>query len=229
VVYAHNVLPEHVAELLRYAEKYYDELTTELGFTRFDNFWTWDRRAKIYLLADKQDYVRFIKGGAWSGACADVLTKKIVTHVGMSNFFESILIHEVSHLVFREFVGFEKRLPLWLDEGIATFLEKQFRQERADFVRGVAASPFFMTLSDLEKAGALRTAIPAVFYAEAASIVEFLVSTYGQERFRQFCRELRQMPLHGDWTAALKRVYAFENLEALNQAWTNYLFRSRSD
>jgi len=213
----------NVDEVIRYAEKYYDEVTAELGFTRFDNFWTWDHRAVIYLFRDADGYHSFAPGAWWSGGRADVISKEIVTYVGRQGFYENILVHEMGHLVFREFVGYEKRLPLWLDEGIATFLEKRLKKERDMVVQAVLNGPGFMTLDELDRIGRGDALAPAVFYSEARSVIEFLVVTGGKDRFRDFCRGLRDMPNDGDWSEVLRRVYGYKDVAELGQAWVAYL------
>ena len=39
--------------------------------------------------------------------------------------FENVLTHELTHIIFREYVGFGWNVPLWLDEGVAMFMEKK--------------------------------------------------------------------------------------------------------
>ena len=60
-----------------------------------------------------------------------------------------------------------------------------------------------------------------LFYAESASVVNFLISEYGQQRFIRFCRKLKDgNPF--SWT--LDSVYVrFKNVSDLNNAWVKYL------
>jgi hypothetical protein len=223
VVHAQGASKEAVDELIRYSEKYYDEVTGTLGLTRFDNFWTWERRANVYLLPDEASYDRFVGQAPWSGGRADVLRREIVTFVGMRQFFDSLLIHEIGHIVFREFVGFHKKTPRWLDEGVATYLEKKHRAERKLVVKAVLDKPQFLTVEDLGRVDHGGAVYPTVYYSEAASIVEFLVAQGGADKFADFCSGLRKLPDEGDWLEVLRRIYGFKDLDALNTAWLKHL------
>ncbi len=130
IIYYKDVPEDFVDTAIEYAERYYEELTDKLGFTRFD-YWTWEDRAQIYLYPDKEAYVKESKQPEWSAGMASYRDKKIWTYPRASGFFDSLLPHEIGHIVFREVIA-GKSVPLWLEEGVAQYLEqaKRFGSEK---------------------------------------------------------------------------------------------------
>ncbi len=228
VVYSRTASVEYVAEVLRKAEAYYYSITEDLGFTRFDKFWTWENRATIYLFSDADEYKKITDNPGWSGGGTNVYERKIYTFVNMKNFFDVILPHEIGHIVFREFVGYAKPLPLWLDEGVACYLEKSQRAGRLKTARALVRSKLFMQINELEGVNKMYLLImPDIFYAESASIIEFLVRTYGMERFIEFMRKLRDLRNDQSWEMAVEGAYQFRNIDELNARWMNFLFEEK--
>jgi len=181
------------------------------------------KRARIILLPNEATYDAFTGRMAWSSGRADVVRREIVTYVGMRSFFDALLVHEIGHIVFREFVGYAKKLPLWLDEGVATCLETRLKDRRMNVVQGALGGEPFMPLARLSEVTSAVRVEPAVFYAEAGSVVEFLLSRGGRVKFAEFCSDLRRMPDDGDWFRAAGRVYGFKDLGEMDEAWQRHL------
>ena len=223
IVYYQDVPLEYVRKIIKESEKYYNSITEELGFMRYEGFWTWDSRAKIYLFNTKSDYSRTSGRSEWSAAHTDVITREIFCYMDMENLLNIILPHELGHIIFREFVGFERELPLWLDEGVVSFLEKRKRGERLRITKNLLRTRSFMTLKDLEKGRRGFVTMPGIFYAEAASIIEFLIEAYGQPKFLKFCKKLSELRKDQNWFVAFKEVYKFKDLEDMNNKWIGFL------
>ena len=105
------------------AEVYYRNIAMELGYPRYSDFWTWDNRVKIYIYPDRKTYLQLTGEPAWSAGVASYDRKEIVSFAWSDNFLEFLLPHEITHLMFRDFVGFKGEVPLWLDEGVAQWAE----------------------------------------------------------------------------------------------------------
>jgi len=223
IIYYKSAPSGYIDGVLKKAESYYDTITGELGFTRFEGFWTWDKRAKIYLYDTKEEYTKETGRLEWAVAHADVISREIYSYVNMKNFLEVILPHELGHIVFREFIGFNRRLPLWLDEGVVSYLERQQRAEKLKMVRAFLKNGSFLSLSRLSKAQAGPDMAPEVFYPEAFSVIEFLVETYGRDNFAEFCRKLRDLRGDKDWFAAFQAAYNFKDLDDMNEKWIAFL------
>jgi hypothetical protein len=52
-------------EALTRAERYYDKIASDLGYSRYDNFWQWDDRAKIYIYRNQEEFVRATGKKSW--------------------------------------------------------------------------------------------------------------------------------------------------------------------
>ena len=223
IVYYKDSPEEFVKELSDKAELYYERIADNLGFRRFD-FWLWDNRAKIYVFDNAYGY-RFATGQPeWSAGCATVTSKTIHTFYNASGFMESTLPHEMAHLIFREFVGaYNYAVPLWLEEGVADSQESgdiatanwqiQEAMKKNKFMGIPALTGFNLRLaSDKE--------LVNLYYAESASIVNFLLKEFGKDRFVLFCQYLRDAQ---SLQKALASAYSFSGIDELNEAWLKYL------
>lgn len=223
IYYRHSAEQYFLQQLIENAEKYYDDIADHLGFTRYQ-FWTWDNRAKIYLYDDAKDYLKSTGQPDWSSGCAQVAQKTIYTFPFAKGFFESILPHELSHIIFREFVGFDnKSIPLWLDEGVATY-EGNVRLPTANTVVITALKEGrFIELGQLAKLDPQQIngkEAAELFYAESVSVIYYLLEEFGRDYFVLFCQNLRDKQ---DFDRALSSSYPFSNLEELGRAWKESL------
>ncbi|MDP2939398.1 MAG: peptidase MA family metallohydrolase [Candidatus Omnitrophota bacterium] len=223
LVYYKKAPEDFIDEVIETAEEYYRSITSDLGFTRFDE-WSWDERAKIYIYDDLDEYVKATNQPSWSGGSASYSEKRINTYPHASGFFDTLLPHELAHIIFREFVGLRTNLPLWLDEGVASCQEKAKRWGSAKVVKKAIADKKFIPLTELEKVS-LRSSqdkdLVELFYAESANIVYFLLTEFNRYNFVDFCKALKEGKKFDE---ALHKGYPrFDNLEDLNRAWISYL------
>ena len=218
IVYYSEASAEYAGKVAREAERYYNSIIKYLGFNRFD-FWTWDKRCKIYLYPTQEEYQIVTDSESWSNGKVHVTKKEIFTYAAREQFLDYILPHEMGHIIFREAVGTDKRLPLWLDEGIATLQEKD-RGKYLLTAKTFANEGNFISLSELSGIRGYGEISPLIFYSESASIMDFLLEKFGKRRFVAFCHRLRD----GEgWQEALLRTYKMDNLEELGQAWIKNL------
>jgi hypothetical protein len=222
-VYYRGAPLEYVDRIVKEAERNYRDISEELGFTRFDKFWTWDKRVKIYLYNTRGEYIKETRQSEWSGAHINIIMREVYAYLDMENFLNIVLPHELGHIIFREFVGFKRELPLWLDEGVVSYLEKAEKAERLMVARAVAKTSYFVPLSQLNTSRPGIGMMPDVFYAEAASIVEFLITTYGKDKFFEFCGKLKDLRFDQGWFDAVAETYHFRNLGDMNKKWMDWL------
>jgi len=223
ILYYKNAPQEFIERLTDKAEEYYNRIADDLGFSRY-NFWLWDNRAKIYIYDDARDYQLATGYPRWSGGSAVVENKVIQTHPACEGFFETILPHEMGHIIFREFVGFNNNaIPLWLEEGVASYQEK-LKYSMADaLVREAINKNNFMTLeklTNLNVPSAMDKDTAKIFYAESFSIVDFLIKGFGKDSFVVFCQNLRDKK---NLERAIASSYPFSNIQELDLAWQRYL------
>jgi len=223
IVYYKNAPFDFVESVEKASGQYYLEITDNMGFTRYKG-WNWDERAKIYIYDNAKDYVTTGKQAGWSHGVASPRDKVIRTFPSAHGFFDSTLPHELGHIIFREFIGFKARIPAWFEEGVAMYQEKARRWGAHDTVRQAIENGTFKPLNELSITS-LRyrpsKGLINLFYAESASVVNFLINEYGKQRFVRLCRKLKD---GGPFSWALDSIYVrFKNVDDLNKAWVKYL------
>lgn len=223
ILYYKNVPVGFMNNVLDKAEEYYNRIADDLGFTRY-NFWLWDNRAKIYIYKDAQDYKLHTGLPHWSSGYASVKEKTIKTYPLDSGFLDRLLPHELGHIIFREFVGFDNRnIPLWLDEGVATYQEGMKRLAARKYVRKAIENNTFVPLDELGKVNLTSlndTEAVNIFYLESVCLVDYLIVEFGKDNFVNFCRALRDGKTFDE---ALDKAYPFRNLKELNDGWLRFL------
>jgi hypothetical protein len=224
VYYKDGVDVDFIDDIIDSAEGYYDDIAKNLGYHRY-NFWLWDERAKIYIFNDKDSYQSQTKQPEWSGGCALYQERKLWTYPHAAGFFDSILPHELGHIIFREFVGFGSNIPLWFEEGAASYQEKSKRYAAKSMVKDFIAKKRIFTmpeLSSIRSAGDISdNEVAEVFYAEAVSIVYFLINKFDDYRFAMLCRNLRDGI---DFDTALDKSYFnIKDSQDLYKQWLRYV------
>jgi hypothetical protein len=222
IVYFKNAPADFVQKAIKRAEEIYRRTTTTLGITRYDP-WTWDKRVKIFIYDNATDY-RSSAGYGWSGGIVGVDGRTIMTYPSASGFFDSLLPHELGHIVFRDHLGSKAVVPLWLSEGVAMYQEEGGRIGADDEVRSAINSGRFIPLKDLSYVvldGNSNQAFVELFYAEAASVVNFLLTEGETYRFQRLCRDLQE-GTRFEW--ALKKAYMkYQTISDLEKDWRKTL------
>jgi hypothetical protein len=226
IIVYQNVPKSFVKDVVDSAEEQYQKTITTLGFTRYQG-WTWDKRVRIVIYDSQAAYAKS-SHNSWSAGEVNVAAKFIVTFPSESGFFDSLLPHELGHIVFREGVGAYNNIPLWMEEGVAMYQERSRRLGADEDVRALIEEGSFIPLEVLDQM-ALRSstdrATVHAFYAEAASLVGFLINKYEVYRFARLCRALREGQ---GFELALKKSYMeIPDLAALERAWRKYLNGTR--
>ena len=234
-------------DILDKAEVYYRRIATELGYPRYSEFWTWDNRVKIYIYPTRELYLKATEQPSWSYGMADYRKKIIASYTGSQEFIDSILPHEMAHLIFRDFVGFRGEVPLWLDEGVAQWEEELKRQPIKGIVRDLYLGDQLLSLSDLmsldirhidaDKKVYMRQIrgrdgqkgvlilngenLVKTYYIQSVSVVGFLIEKYGSISFAAFCRQLRDGK---SLEEALRFAYpTIHGTDELEDRWKEYL------
>lgn len=217
------------SQVLRKAEEYYDKIAYQIGYSRYSDFWTWEDRVKIFIFPDQQSFLLTTGQQVWSKGYAVRDSKlfesrAIVTYFQENSFIDKLLPHEVSHLIVKDFIGFDRSLPIWFEEGIAQQLEvADADQERAMIflVKNANSIPFEMFHSwDIrQEPDEIKVGI---FYAQSRSVIEFLLKIYGQAAFQRLCINLRD---HMDFGEALSHAYpaSIDSLSILGEKWQAYM------
>ncbi len=222
-IYYRDAPEAFVKTVKKSAEEYYVDVTRNLGFYRMRD-WIFDRKATIYIFDDRDDYVKRSGQYAWSAGTASTRMKMIRTYPASHGFFDSTLPHELGHIIFREYVGYRTRIPLWFEEGVAMYQEKAKRFGANSLVKKAIQNGTFIPLEDLT-AMRLTNRSPRetieLFYAESASAFNFIMASIGDHRFARLCRDFKD---GGNFEEALERVYPrFRTLSRINKLWVKSL------
>lgn len=221
-----------VDKLIAEAEDSYRAIAKDLNFFR-DEPWVFDKRAKIYVYKDQKEYLEKTGMPDWSYGAANINSKEVHTFDGAWKIFKYTLVHELTHLIFKEFIGDRGRIPLWLNEGAAMYMEhKAHRGRLAGRVKLVLAKEFipmkeFMTMnfSDIEQVSNPEGSLQgddyvSAFYLQSFSLVNFLIKKYNNFRFGVFCREIAKGT---DPEKALFEAYnSLRDYEKLEAQWRRF-------
>ena len=183
------------------------------------------KTSKIFVYPTEKEYQDATGEPSWSKGVARYDPKEILTFTWSSSFLDALLPHEITHLVFRDFVGFKGEVPLWLDEGVAQWEEPAKRTIAKQIARSLIVNQKYYPIRDLtamdirnsKDEGAVQ-----FFYMESVTVVEFLIKRYGAQSFTEFCRQLRDGKSLDE---ALTFTYSasMRNLEELQSQWIKYV------
>jgi len=237
-------------EVLDKAEIYYKDIAVFLGYPRYSEFWIWDNRAKIHIYKKHQDYIKATGAPEWTQGLANYKARSISSYAWSKGFTDSLLPHEMAHLIFRDFVGFKGEIPLWLDEGVAQWAEAAKRNQMKKMAKDYYMSDKLLLLTDMMKLNinnikddnkiylSIRRTLTTdnkeavliitldelinTYYLQGFSLAGFLIERYDSTDFAHFCRQLRDGK---SLEEALRFAYptAFRSLNELELRWRKYL------
>ena len=137
----------------------------------------------------------------------------------------ALLPHEMTHLIFRDYVGFKGEVPLWLDEGVAQWMEPRKREAVKFAVKRLADQGKLLSLQQMMTLDIRQSSDNALvlnYYIQSVSLVSFLVTKYSAARFTNFCRQLR------DGKSIIKSLtFAYptsiRSIEDLQEKWLKHI------
>lgn len=218
----HHHNPRVSARLLAAAEYH---LRREAPFFGLDPEEVWKAPCDIFLHRDAEAYHQATGRPLWSPGVStftktdDTVQVAIHTHQEARLLGQTVIPHELGHLLLARVTGYVPDLPLWIQEGVAVSQEPSFKRDY--LLREVAARRAAGSGMSLEEV--LRTTdYPRAedvdqYYGLSYSLVQFLLSRGDFARLRRFALDAR-----GDLAEALKRHYEM-TVEELKEAWEKYL------
>ncbi len=218
-------------DVSRQSEVYYRKIASELGYQRYSGFWTWDHRVKIYIHSDRKSYIKETGQPQWSEGVASYTDKQISSYAWSEGFLNALLPHELTHLIFRDYVGFKGEVPLWLDEGVAQWMEPHKRKAVKVAIRHLAGSGKMLSVKQMMTLDVRRSNNPdlvQIYYVQAVSLVDFLITKYSASRFTSFCRQLRDGKRI---EAALRFAYpiALRSMDEFELKWRKYIMEDQNE
>lgn len=207
------------------AEYFYKTITQEFKFIRNEP-WLWRNRAKIFIAKDRDEYVNKYSCPQWSNACVDYEGKTIFTYPQQKEF-SLILSHELTHIIFREYLG-KKQLPLWLDEGMSVYMEQKYEKKTSGdklvLLKKIISEDKYIKFDELNKLDLMALKSKPkdyvdIFYLESFSIINFLVKKWSRYKLDDFFKFLKDgYPAN----EALCKAYNLRTTKELEKQWMKF-------
>ncbi len=178
-----------------------------------------ERPIKIYIYASTSDLQgAMIFPHEWSGGVAFTGFGIIAIGIPPSNldWGKKALVHELTHLVVHQatFSPYGK-LPLWLDEGLATYNEGELDPVLRSYLEGAILEDELISVRSLCSPFSAYSEKAYLSYAQSYSLVEYLLDNYGQDRMLDLLTLLKQGSTYDE---ALIEVYGFD-IDGLDARW----------
>lgn len=198
---------------VNYLEKMY------LRFMTYTNLLSFIQEKPYVVIIHKDEKEYFKNNRNWSGGSI----RDTVIETYDSDNINCTLAHELAHLIFNEYMGEYANFYLWLNEGLATYMERKECSERDLFFRNIITNelklyPLRLT-SIINYAPSDNSDINFLYryYATVSDIVRFLIENYGAYKFSIFLDNLRK---GYDLDTSLRDVYYnIKNFKDLEQRW----------
>ncbi len=172
---------------------------------------------KIYVWANSEDarQVERIESERFEESVITSGTRVLADMVHIYQPSRWVVRHELTHVLTKlAGEGPYADLPAWLDEGLATIAEGDWRSRRGNALRYAINNDLTLSLRSMESPSN-RPEFVDIFYGQSASIVTFLIDDYGQQKMNDLFRAFKQGMSVED---ALLSVYDLDR-EGLDNAW----------
>ena len=184
--------------------------------------WTREKKVFIYYTSSPETYRKLTGRPSWSGGAASLSERKIYVYKSDEAF--GILAHELTHIYFDSFFPATNPSPLWLSEGVATYIQAErgfstpnWLAQNLKLLEGGSG----FKLGDLVRIENLQGADEdnvRLWYAQAYSVVRFLMRLKAGDAFYFFCKGLRDGRPPAQ---SLYQAYGmpYNKLSSLEYAW----------
>ena len=181
-------------------------------------------KIKIFFPESEEDYVNLTgdKLPEWSGAVAFSENRIIIIKPQQFNDNRKLLItikHELIHIVIAD-KYLVNNLPLWLNEGLATYLSNNYLEENEGLIISNAiAAKKILELDEINRLMQLNTASANLAYLEAKIAVEYLIKQIGISELPAFLDDLNKID---DPNKVFKKYLGYDLID-FEFYWYNYL------
>ncbi len=177
----------------------------------------------MYVYASTQDLLgALIYPYEWTGAVTYSQFNTIAIGLQPSNleWGRMAVAHELSHVaIYQVTANPYNDLPRWLDEGLAVYAEGVVDVAFSTALYNAVQSNSLISVRSLASPFSADSKLASLSYGESFSIVEYLISTYGQDKMLELLTVFQQ---GSTYDSALLKVYGFDT-EGLDTAWRQYV------
>jgi len=182
-----------------------------------------ERQARLYIYADSGDLQgAMIYPQEWTGGVAFTRygTMAIGIAPGNIDWGKGAIAHELTHLVIHQItLNPYNSLPVWLDEGLAVRSEGLLDPQFSTALAGAIATDSLISVQSLSSPFSAFSGEAILSYAQSYSLVEYLITSYGQAKMSQLLTIFREGSGYDD---ALEEVYGFD-MDGLDELWRDYV------
>jgi len=185
-----------------------------------------EKPTKLYIYANSQDLQgAMIYPQEWTGGVA--FTRYGIMAIGIApanlDWGKRAIAHELTHLVIHQMtLNPYNDLPVWLDEGLAMHTEGPLETVFTDYLDRAIAENSLISVQSLSSPFSAYAEESVLAYAQSYSLVDFLITNYGQGKMLELLNTFRQGT---SYDGALEKVYGF-NMDGLDALWRNYITMS---
>jgi hypothetical protein len=130
------------------------------------------------------------------------------------------IAHELTHLVIGQItVNPYNDLPRWLDEGLAMYTEGPLDPGFTSYLIWAITENRLISVQSLSSPFSANAEEAYLSYAESYSLVEYLITSYGQGKMLELLNTFRE---GSSYDGALERVYGFD-MDGLDSLWRGYV------
>jgi len=182
-----------------------------------------EKPVKLYIYANAQDLQgAMIYPQEWTGGVAFTRYGIIAIGIASDNLYwgKRAIAHELTHLVIHQMtLNPYNDLPTWLDEGLAMHTEGVLGPEYTAYLNKAIAEKSLISVHSLSSPFSAYAEQSLLSYAQSYSLVDFLISKYGQTQMLELLLTFRQGSSYDD---ALEKVYDFD-MDGLDTLWQDYV------
>lgn len=187
-----------------------------------------DKPASIYIYASYADLRgSLVATEEWTGGVAYAGFNTISIGISPNNldWGKKAVAHELGHLVTHQITTspYGSDLPPWLDEGLAMHAEGEQNSATVKALLKAIKEGQIATLQSLSSPFPADPEAAYYAYAQSQSVVEFLISKYGNSKMNQLLVTFNEGYTMNE---ALYRVYGFD-LQGLDKAWIEYMLSTK--
>jgi hypothetical protein len=181
-----------------------------------------EKPAQLYIYASSADLQgAMIHPQEWTGGVA--YTRHGIIAIGISpsivDWGKRAISHELAHLVIHQVtLNPYNDLPTWLDEGLARYAEGEMASEDISALERAIDNDSLISVPSLCSPFSAYANLATLGYAQSYSLVEYLISSYGQPRMLELLNIFSQ---GSDYDTALEAVYGFD-MDTLDSLWREY-------
>ncbi|MGA3094007.1 MAG: peptidase MA family metallohydrolase [Dehalococcoidales bacterium] len=202
-----------------FAQTLMDTAQTGLANLEKDTGASLSRPVSIYIYDNSTDMQgAMIFAQEWTGGATYPSYSTIVIGINSSNLAwgEGALVHELTHMVNYQMTNNPySGLPTWLDEGLAMYSEGSLDSTFVTSLVSALAQGSQFTVRSMASPFSTDATLSYLEYAESYSLVNFLLSTYGEPKMLALLEVFHQ---GNTYDGALMAVYGFD-MDGLYNLW----------